>query len=311
MPETDIIHRMDNTHTTRRGFLANLSAGSIAALTLTTAGATRPANGEALKYAFVCSGNGGVWRFTRDGQRKQLAKARKVNDLSVLAGGNVLYADRDFGVREVDANGKVVFELKVDGEVHGVGRLADGTTVIGECGAMKIHRVDAKGKAAADPVVIAADTKNAHRHMRNFRRLDNGNYLVCHEGDSRVREYDPKGKVVLDLKSPSPFSALRLKNGGTLVSGGPGKVKIAEFDKNRKVFWQLNSGELKGIKMGYAAGLQVLAGGNIVLCNHSHGKGLATLLEITRDKKLAWSFDDKEMKEVSSCHFYELKNVLR
>ena len=26
---------------------------------------------------------------------------------------------RDFGVREVDANGKVVFELKVGGEVHG------------------------------------------------------------------------------------------------------------------------------------------------------------------------------------------------
>ncbi|MDP6546278.1 MAG: hypothetical protein QGH60_20045 [Phycisphaerae bacterium] len=302
---------MDNTHTTRRGFLANLSTGAIAAIALPAAGATRPASGNTLKYAFVCSGNGGVWRFTRDGKRKQLAKARKVNDLSVLPNGNVLYADRDFGVREVDANGKVVFELKVDGEVHGVGRLADGTTVIGECGAMKIHRVDAKGKAASEPVVIVAATKNAHRHMRNFRRLDNGNYLVCHEGDSRVREYDPKGKVVLDLKSPSPFAALRLKNGGTLVSGGPGKVKITEFDKKQKVVWQLRGGELKGVKMGYAAGLQVLAGGNIVLCNHSHRKGLVPLLEITRDKKLAWSFDDKEMKEVSSCHFYELKNVLR
>lgn len=302
---------MDNTHTTRRDFLVHLSTGSIAAITLTAAAARRPATVNTLKYAFVCSGNGGVWRFTRDGSRKQLAKARKVNDLSVLASGNVLYADRDFGVREVDANGKVVFELKVDGEVHGVGRLADGTTVIGECGAMKIHRVNAKGKAASKPLVIPAKTKNAHRHMRNFRRLANGNYLVCHEGDARVREYDPKGKVVLDLKSPSPFSAIRIKNGGTLVSGGPGKVKITEFDKNRKIVWQLRGDELKGIKMGYAAGLQVLAGGNIVLCNHSHRKGLVPLLEITRDKKLAWSFDDKQMKEVSSCHFYELKNVLR
>ena len=303
---------MNNTYITRRRFLAGLSTGSIAAMTLPTIALPKPpSDREILKYAFVCSGNGGVWRFTRDRKRKQLAKARKVNDLTVLNNGNVLYADRDFGVREVDADGKVVFEFKVNGEVHGVGRLPDGTTVIGECGAMKIHRVDAKGKPAVEPLTIKASTKNAHRHMRNFRTLDNGNYLICHEGDGRVREYDPKGKVVLDLKSPSPFSALRLKNGGTLVSGGPGKVKITEFDKDRKIVWQLKTGELKGVKMGYAAGLQVLSNGNIVLCNHSHGKGLLPLLEITRDKKLAWSFDDKKMKEVSSCHFYELKNLLR
>jgi hypothetical protein len=303
---------MDSTHITRRGFIT-LSASSIAMLNLPAAAAParQPTGGNTLKYAFVCSGNGGVWRFTRDGLRKQLAKARKVNDLTVLKNGNVLYADRDFGVKEVDSGGKVVFKLKIDGEVHGLGRLADGTTVIGECGAMKIHRVDAKGKPSAEPIAIVANTKNAHRHMRNFRTLSNGNYLICHEGDGRVREYDPKGKVVLDLKSPSPFSALRLKNGGTLVSGGSGKVKITEFDKDRKIVWQLKNGELKGVKMGYAAGLQVLPNGNIVLCNHSHGKGLLPLLEITREKKLAWSFGDKEMKEVSSCHFYEVKNLLR
>ncbi|MDP6634677.1 MAG: hypothetical protein QGG42_07260 [Phycisphaerae bacterium] len=302
---------MDNTHTTRRDFLVNLSAGSMAAITLAAAAAARAADGNKLKYAFVCSGNGGVWRFTRDGKRKQLVKARKVNDLTVLPDGNVLYADRDFGVREVDADGKVVFEMKIDGEVHGVGRLADGTTVIGECGARKIHLVDAKGKPLRKPLQIQSATKNSHRHMRNFRVLDDGHYLVCHEGDSRVRQYDPKGKLVLDLKTPTPFSALRLKNGGTLVSGGPGKVKITEFDKKQKIVWQLKNGDLKGVRMGYAAGLQVLKSGNIVLCNHSHRKGLIPLLEITRDKKVAWSFDDKEMKELSSCHFYELKNVLR
>ncbi|MBT3200965.1 MAG: hypothetical protein HN350_13765, partial [Phycisphaerales bacterium] len=270
---------MNKNIITRRSFLTTISAGSIALLNLPAVAKT--AAPDKLKYAFVCSGNGGVWRITRAGLRKQLAKARKVNDLTVLASGNVLYADRDFGVREVDPNGKVVFELKIKGEVHGVGRLADGSTVIGECGAMKISRVDAKGKSLGSPLSITSTSKNAHRHMRNFRRLKNGNYLVCHEGDSRVREYDAKGKIVLDLKSPSPFCALRLKNGGTLVSGGPGKVKITEYDKNQKIAWQLNRSDLKGVKMGYAAGMQVLQSGNIVLCNHSHGKGLSPLLEIT------------------------------
>ncbi len=302
---------MNYTHISRRSFLSNISAASLAAVALPAAVATGSEAPAGLKYAFVCSGNGGVWRLGRDGKRKQLAKARKVNDLSVLANGNVLYADRDYGVREVDRDGKVVLEIKIGGEVHGAARLADGTTVIGECGARKIRRFDAKGKQVGNAMDIQSATKNAHRHMRNFRVLKNGNYLVCHEGDSRVREYDPSGKIVLDLKTPTPFCALRLKNGGTLVSGGPGKVKITEFDKKGKIVWQLKKTDLKGIKMGYAAGLQLLPSGNIVLCNHSHGKGLLPLLEISRDKKLVWSLDDKEMKEVSSCHFYEIKGVVR
>ncbi len=39
-----------------------------------------------------------------------------------------------------------------------------------------------------------------HRDTRMVRKLDTGNYLVCHEGDGCVREYDAKGKVVWEYK---------------------------------------------------------------------------------------------------------------
>jgi len=41
-----------------------------------------------------------------------------------------------------------------------------------------------------------------HRDTRLVRKLQNGNYLVAHEGDGAVREYDPTGKVVWDYAVP-------------------------------------------------------------------------------------------------------------
>ena len=35
-----------------------------------------------------------------------------------------------------------------------------------------------------------------NRDTRMVRKLDNGNYLVCQEGEGRVREYDSNGKIV-------------------------------------------------------------------------------------------------------------------
>src|SRR5437899_2053641 len=73
--------------------------------------------------------------------------------------------------------------------------------------------------------------------LRCSGKLPSGNYLVCHEGDGVVREYDSNGTVVwsytLDLagrpRSPGHgpeghgtevFGALRLPNGNTLIAGG-------------------------------------------------------------------------------------------
>ena len=52
------------------------------------------------------------------------------------------------------------------------------------------------GRVLAD----ARATPDPHRDTRMVRKLDSGNYLVCHEGDGCVREYDAAGKVVWEYK---------------------------------------------------------------------------------------------------------------
>ena len=43
---------------------------------------------------------------------------------------------------------------------------------------------------------LVIEHPNPHRDTRLARKLANGHYLVCHEGDGCVREYDGDGKVV-------------------------------------------------------------------------------------------------------------------
>ena len=47
--------------------------------------------------------------------------------------------------------------------------------------------------------------------MRMARKLENGNYLVCHSGARPVKEYTPKGEVVWEIKEPGAlaFAAIR------------------------------------------------------------------------------------------------------
>src|SRR5258708_38900836 len=108
--------------------------------------------------------------------------------------------------------------------------------MVAESGNRRIVEIDKEGKILVE-VPLTVENPNSHRDTRMARKLDNGNYLVCHESDGKVREYDSKGKVVwtytLDLagrpRAPGHgpeghgtevFGAIRLANGNTMIAGG-------------------------------------------------------------------------------------------
>jgi hypothetical protein len=138
--------------------------------------------------------------------------------------------------------------------------------------------------------------------------LSNGHYLVCHEGDGAVREYDEQGKVVwsyvLDLagrpRSPGHgpeghgtevFSALRLENGNTLIGCGNGN-RVIEVTPAGKIVWSIEQNELPGITLAWVTSLQLLQSGNIVVGNTHAGEQNPQLFEVSRDKKVLWTFRD-------------------
>lgn len=245
----------------------------------------------------------------------ETATKADVHDLWLLPDGNVLFLFSPAKVVEVNREKQVVWEYegkpanpKVPRvEIHSFQRLDNGITMIAESGNGRIVEVDKAGKIVHE-VPLTLEHPDPHRDTRMVRKLDTGNYLVCHEGDGKIREYDHDGKVVwtytLELggrpRSPGHgpeghgtevFGALRLKNGNTLIAGGNNN-RILEVTSEGKTVWSLDQRELPGITLAWITTLHALPNGNIIVGNCHAGPENPQLFEVTRDKKVVWTFRD-------------------
>ena len=225
--------------------------------------------------------------------------AASTRDGWVLPNGNVLLTlskSKDFpggAVIEVTKDGKTAFEFKgAQAEVNTAQRLEGGNTLLTEAGDKpRVLEVDPKGKILVE-VPIQAQTKDHHLQTRMTRKLPNGNYLVPQLLDKVVREYDPKGKIVWEVKTPNmPFTAIRLKDGNTLISCTWGNLAI-EVDKDGKEVWRISTDDLPGKPLNDACGCQRLPNGNTVLTSYRTAANKTKLIEVTRDKKVVWTYTD-------------------
>jgi hypothetical protein len=226
----------------------------------------------------------------------------------VLSDGHVLLAltkNKEYphgAAIEVTRAGNVVFEFKgSQSEVNTVQPLDNGNILLTEAGAKpRLLEVDRKGKIVVE-VAIQAQTKDHHLQTRMARKLANGNYLVPQLLDKVVREYTPKGKIVWEVKTPHwPFTAIRLDDGNTLINCTLGNV-VLEVNPKGETVWKLTNDDLPGKPINDACGAQRLPNGNTVLTSHHATAKQVKLLEVTRDKKIVWTYTDD--KQAGIHHF--------
>jgi len=253
-----------------------------------------------------------------DGSLEWEVKVGAIHDAAVLVNGNILFQQGWQKVVEVTPDKKTVWQYdagRMNGnegkpvEVHAFQRLENGLTMVAESGPARIIEVDNSGKIRNE-VKLKVNHPSTHSDTRLARKLENGHYLVAHEADGKVREYDGKGAVVWEYEVPlfgkekkgghgpeawgnSLFSALRLANGNTLIATGNGHGVI-EVTPGKEIVWQVTQDELPGIKLAWVTTLQVLGNGHIVLGNCHAGKDQPQIVEITREKKVVWTWKDFE-----------------
>jgi len=250
-----------------------------------------------------------------EGQVVWQCKAGPIHDAQVLDNGNVLLALNYQTIAEVDRLGQTVwkYDAKSNGnanrpvEVHAFQRLANGRTMIVESGPGRIIEVDRDGVVQHE-IKMKVSQPHPHRDTRLARKLDSGNYLVAHEGDGVVREYDAKGVVVWEFEVPlfgkqpkgghgpegfgnSVFAAYRLTNGNTLIATGNGH-SVLEVTPQKEIVWKLEQNDLPGITLAWVTTLQPLSNGNVIIGNCHAGEQNPQLVEVTRDKKVVWTFRD-------------------
>lgn len=237
---------------------------------------------------------GVVWDAGRAGAR----------DGYVLPNGNILICWNDV-VKEFDREKNVVFTFNVSNteakmELGTVMRLQNGNTLITESSKEhpRLYEVNEKGEIIVS-VPLQPETDNVHMQTRMARKLRNGNYLVPHLFAFAVKEYDPSGRIVQVFKTDLPelggreaknwpFTAIRLKNGNTLIGLTRGN-KVVEMNKKGKVVWKLTNDDVDQQPIKDACGVQRLRNGNTVVASYGAKEGIK-LFEVNRKKKMIWSY---------------------
>ena len=220
----------------------------------------------------------------------------------VLPNGNLLLtlsknkAYPGGGVVEVTRDQKVVWEYKgTQSEVNTGVLLDNGNILLTEAGDKPRLLEVARDGSIKVEIPLGCQVTNHHMQSRMARKLSNGHYLVPQ--DKTVREYDAAGKVVWERPSPESasdnrsFCCLRNAAGHTLISLTVGN-HVIEVDAAGKIVWELRDGDLPGVPVNRTTALSWLPNGNIVFSNYAARAPQPKLVEITREKKVIWTYAD-------------------
>jgi hypothetical protein len=238
---------------------------------------------------------------------------RESSDVWLLPNSNILHSTKH-GFQEIKPDYKtgkgaeVVWDVKAPegSECHSCQPIGEDRYLVGYSSKTRsyIAEVDSKGKEYKT-IEIEGQT-GAHSSFRQVRKTPEGTYITSQQKNGGMaREYSTDGKLMRTFPS-GRFSAIRLKNGNTLLGCGD-EHRLIEVDKDNKIVWELKQGDIPDVKLGFIAGIWALDNGNILLTNwggHGGSTGGA-ILEVTREKKLVFSTGNAVTNRASSLFVIE------
>jgi hypothetical protein len=272
------------------------------------------------QHRLVLQGNGKLAIVARDGHVEWQMPWDGIHDVHASAAGTLMVQQGPSKIVEIDvAKRKIIWaydSATANGnrgqrvEVHAFQPLAGGRVMIAESGPARIIEIDRAGTLLRE---IKLKVKHPHPHTdtRLARQLGDGHYLVCHEGDGAVREYDHAGRVTWDYSVPlfgesqkpghgpeafgnKCFAAVRLPNGNTLISTGNGHGVI-EVTPLKQIVWKIQQRDLPKITLAWVTTLEVLPNGHYVIGNCHAGPGQPLVIELDpKTKKVVWTLDQFE-----------------
>jgi outer membrane protein assembly factor BamB len=137
------------------------------------------------------------------------------------------------------------------------------------------------------------ETKNIHGQFRRVRYTAQGTYLASYLGEGKVVEYDKNFNAIWNYKIRSPWAALRLKNGNTLITDEQDSL-TREVNPKGETVWEFKKTDLpEAYRLVQAPqSCTRLANGNTIFTSRGAGGKGPQLVEVTPDKKVVWVLQD-------------------
>ncbi len=223
---------------------------------------------------------------------------QEYSDATLLSNGNVVFA-RMSGATLVSPDKKILwsYDAPKGFEVHVAQPIgADRVMLIQNGNPAKMMIVNtASGQTEKEFVLPTGNPAKTHGQFRRARMTPAGTLLAAHMDNNKVAEYDMDGKEIWSIPVPSPWAAVRLKSGNTLLTSNKGFVR--EVNSKGETVWEFTQQDVPEIKLFSLQEANRLANGNTVITNWcpnglKNPKDWPTsvqAIEVTPDKKIVWA----------------------
>ena len=136
-------------------------------------------------------------------------------------------------------------------------------------------------------------TGGTHAQFRRVRMTAAGTYLAPFLLTGRVVEYDKNFHELRTFKVNTPWAAIRLHNGNTLITDERDRL-TRELNPKGETVWEYRIADMPAeIRLSNCQSCVRLANGNTVFCSNKGERDKSPqLVEVTPDKKVVWVLKD-------------------
>jgi hypothetical protein len=216
------------------------------------------------------------------------------DDVWMLSNGNVLFTRMQY-IAEVTPAKKVVwrYDAPPGTEIHTCQPIGLNKVMFVLNGLppklmvvnIKSNKIEAEHSL---PAVSQTDQKTVHGEFRRVRYTAQGTYLVSFLQMNKVIEYNKQFQPIWEYDIKSPWAAIRLKNGDTLITDEQ-DVLTREVDRQKKTVWEVRPSDLpEEYRYQNAQSVTRLANGNTIICSRGGNAKGPQLVEVTPDKHVVW-----------------------
>jgi hypothetical protein len=216
------------------------------------------------------------------------------DDVWMLSNGNILFTRMQY-IAEVTPEKKIVwrYDAPPGTEIHTCQPIGLNKVMFVLNGLppklmvvnIKSNRVETEHTL---PALSQSDPKVVHGEFRRVRYTAQGTYLVSFLQMGKVIEYNKKFQPIWEYDSKSPWAAIRLKNGNTLITDEQ-DVVTREVNSRKETVWEVRPSDLpEEYRYQNAQSVTRLANGNTIICSRGGNAKGPQLVEVTPEKKVVW-----------------------
>ena len=241
--------------------------------------------------------------------------SQEFDDVTMLPNGNIVYAQMS-GAGIITRDKKIIwkYDCAPGTETHSCQPIGnDSVLMVLNGNPAKLLIINTASNTILKEILIPTKTTNTHGQFRHVRLTDKGTVVVGHMGEGRVAEYTLEGKEIWSVAAKSVWSAIRLRNGNTLLSGDA-LAYTREVDPAGKTVWELTQADVP-FKLYNTQTANRLDNGNTLICNWIGGNqkteewpGSVQAFEVTPEKKVVWILSAWDNPDLGTCTAIQMLN---